>query len=143
MPGIKNFSTKISVAQTSGELIGHLARRGVRAISTIYDEDGNPQGIGFEMVTDYGPRYFELPVRVDGVWAAMKDDKGIPTQYRNRAQAERTAWRIAKDWLEAQSALIDAGLATLDEVMMPYLSTGNGETLYAVMRTKWMKEIEA
>lgn len=143
MPGIKNFSTKVDVAQTSGEIIGVLARRGVRAISTLYSEDGQAEGIGFTMRTDYGDRYFELPVRTEGVWLAMKDDKGVPAQYRNRAQAEKTAWRIAKDWLEAQSALIDAGLATLDEVMMPYLSTGDGQTLYTVMRGKWMKELGA
>lgn len=140
MPGIKNYSTEISVAKTTGEIIGHLSRRGVRAISTLYDEEGRPEGIGFEMQTEYGRRYFELPVRTEGVFQAMKTNTTVPAKYRTREQAERVAWRIAQDWLEAQSALIDAGLATLDEVMLPYLVTGDGgQTMYQVYRGRQLE----
>jgi len=135
MPGIKNYSTEISVAKTTGEIIGHLSRRGVRSISTLYDDEGNPEGIGFEMQTDYGRRFFELPVRTDGVFQAMKSNTTVPAKYRTREQAERTAWRIAQDWLEAQSALIDAGLATLDEVMFPYMVGGkDNQSMYQLFR---------
>ncbi|MDR6098913.1 hypothetical protein [Microbacterium sp. SORGH_AS_0454] len=48
--------------------------------------------------------------------------------------------RIAQDWLEAQSALVDAQLATLDEVMLPYMVGPSGETMYAVFRAQ-QKEI--
>lgn len=57
-------------------------------------------------------------------------------------QAARVAWRIAKDWLEAQAALIDAEMALLDEVMLPYMLGDRGQTVYDIFRTQAMKEIE-
>lgn len=136
---IKNYTTTIAVEKTMGEVIGHLARRGVRTIAAMYDEEGQPSGLGFTMVTDYGPRDFELPVRVEGVQAALKKQNAQP-RMQTKEHAAKVAWRIAQDWLEAQSALIDAGLATLDEVMMPYM-VHNGQTAYQVMREGALKAL--
>lgn len=131
---IKNFTTEITVEKTMGEIQGHLARRGVTRISTLFDEDGVASGIAFTMRTDYGDREFELPVRTAGVLAAMKSDTKVPRSKVTSAQAARVAWRIAKDWLEAQAALIDAELASLDEVMLPYMIDERGRTAYSVFR---------
>lgn len=139
---ILNYTTTISVEKSMGEVIGTLARRGVTRISTTYNEEGNPAGIAFTMKTDYGIREFELPVKVAGVLRAMTADKKVPRSQCNPVQAARVAWRIAKDWLEAQSALIDAELATLDEVMLPYMVDGKGNTVYSVIRSNALKELE-
>lgn len=46
-------------------------------------------------------------------------------------QAERVAWRIIKDWIEAQMAIIEAQLASMDEVFFPYMLDSAGQkTLY-------------
>ena len=140
---ILNYTTSIDVSKTMGEIQGALARRGVTRISTMFDDAGVAAGLGFTMKTDFGPRDFELPVRTSGVLAAMKADAKVSRTQCTPEQAAKVAWRIAKDWLEAQSALIDAQLATLDEVMLPYLIDGNsGKTLYAAWRST-QKEIEA
>lgn len=139
---ILNYTTSIDVSKTMGEIQGSLARRGVTRISTLFDDNGVAAGLGFTMKTDYGFRDFELPVRTDGVLAAMKADPKVSRSAVNPQQAARVAWRIAKDWLEAQSALIDAQLATLDEVMLPYMVDANGQTVYAVYRST-QKAIEA
>lgn len=139
---ILNYTTSVEVSKTMGEIQSALARRGVTRISTLFDDEGVPSGLAFTMKTDYGFRDFELPVRTDGVLAAMRSDKQVPRSKCTPEQAARVAWRIAKDWLEAQSALIDAQLATLDEVMMPYMVTDTGQTLYLRSRDNWMKAIE-
>lgn len=137
---IMNYTTDVSVSKTMGEIQSALARRGVTRISTLYDDDGVAAGLAFTMRTDYGPRDFELPVRTEGVLAAMRSDAKVPKAKANPEQAARVAWRIAKDWLEAQSALIDARLATLDEVMMPYMvASYDGEravTMYGAFRER-------
>jgi hypothetical protein len=138
---ILNYTTSIAVTKTMGEIQGALARRGVTRISTLFDDEGTPAGLGFVMKTDYGFREFELPVRTDGVLRAMTADPKVSRSQCNREQAARVAWRIAKDWLEAQAALIDAGLARLDEVMMPYMLSDKGVTAYELMRASAMKEI--
>lgn len=138
---ILNYTTSIAVEKSMGEVIGTLTRRGVTRISTVFDDDGAPAGIAFTMKTDYGLREFQLPVKVDGVLRAMTADPKIPRSQCNQQQAARVAWRIAKDWLQAQAALIDAELASLDEVMLPYMVADNGMTAYAIMREGAMKEL--
>lgn len=140
---ILNYTTEIAVEKSMGEVIGALTKRGVTRISTVFDDDGKPAGIAFTMKTDYGIREFELPVRVEGVLATLIKDKVQP-KYRTYEHAAKVAWRIAKVWLEAQSALIDADLATLDEVMTPYMVAGkSGETVYQMLRTAGLKELES
>lgn len=131
---IMNYTTTIAVSKTMGEIQSALARRGVTRISTLYGESGVAAGLAFTMKTDYGTRDFELPVRTEGVLAAMKADPKVSRSQCHPEQAARVAWRIAKDWLEAQSALIDANLATLDEVMLPYMVDDRGRTVYEVFR---------
>lgn len=132
---ILNYTTTISVTKTMGEVQASLSRRGVTRISTIYDDNGTPAGISFTMKTDYGFRDFDLPVRTDGVLAAMKGDPKVTKSACTPEQAARVAWRISKDWLEAQAALIDAQLATLDEVMMPYMVSDTGQTVFELYRS--------
>jgi hypothetical protein len=141
---ILNYSTTIAVEKSMGEVIGALTRRGVTRISSTFDDDGKPAGIAFTMKTDYGVREFELPVRVEGVLKAMTADKNVPRSKCTHTQASMVAWRIAKDWLAAQSALIDAELATLDEVMMPYMvGNAKGETVYQIVRAQGLKELSS
>lgn len=144
---IANFTTDVSVEKTMGQIMAALARRGVLRTSTTYDDDGNPGGIDFTMRTEYGVREFALPVRVDGVYKALIAD-GVQPRYRTREHAAKVAWRIAAEWLRAQSALIDAGLADLDEVMSPWMIGGrerDGEpiTMYDAYRKSAMKELGA
>lgn len=132
---ILNYTTEVQVGKTMGEIQTALARRGVQRISTLFDDDGVPAGLGFTMKTEYGVREFELPVRTAGVLAAMQRDPKVPASKCTPDQAARVAWRIAKDWLEAQAALIDAELATLDEVMLPYMLADHGQTVYQQLRS--------
>lgn len=139
---IMNYTTSISVEKTMGEVIGALSRRGVTRISTMYDDNGNPQGIAFTMKTDYGFSEFELPVKVEGVLAALNKEPGVTKSQRTPEHAAKVAWRIARDWLAAQSALIDANLASLDEVMLPYMiGNAKGDTVFQIVRAQRLKEI--
>lgn len=143
---IANYTTGVAVEQTMGEINAALARRGVSRISTTYNDDGTPAGISFAMKTAYGVREFELPVRTEGVLKALIAD-GVQPKYRTPEHAARVAWRIAAEWLRAQSALIDAGLAELDEVMSPWMvggvtKAGDAITMYAHYRETQLRELE-
>lgn len=132
---IAHYTSDVAVAKTAGEIQALLARRGVTRIATLYAEDtGEAIGLGFTLRTDYGVRDFEMPVRIDGVHAALVADSNVPKTKRTRQQAQRTAWRIAHALLVAQVALLDAELATLDELMMPFMVDGTGRTTYQALR---------
>ena len=47
-------------------------------------------------------------------------------------QANRTAWRIIKEWIPAQMALIETEMVTVEEVFLPYMLTGK-QTLYQAL----------
>ena len=50
--------------------------------------------------------------------------------FSQRQQAEKIAWRILKDWVKAQIALIESGQAELAQIFMPYAKDVNGQTLF-------------
>lgn len=50
---------------------------------------------------------------------------------------------MCKDWLEANLALIDAQMATLTEVMLPYLVVDADRTLWEAYREREQAAIEA
>jgi len=55
---------------------------------------------------------------------------------RRKEQAARVAWRVVKDWLEAQLAMIEAGMVDLEQVFLAYAQNPAGETIYEVMRSQ-------
>src|SRR5260221_9216901 len=106
---ILNYTTKIDPAKSVAEIQGILGKHGARSIATDYDEFGNVTAIGFVLLLDREamPINFRLPCNVDGVLAALKKQKGVPYSMQNRDHARRVTWRIIKDWLAAQLALIE------------------------------------
>jgi hypothetical protein len=130
--GPLNYTTTIDATKSASECIARLAAHGASAIGMTYS-DKKPTGLTFRIGTVHGERQFSLPVNVDGTFKALvraRNSGGIPPRYAERGQAERVAWRVLKDWLEAQLALIEAGVADMAEVMLPYLHVRPGLTLY-------------
>lgn len=44
-------------------------------------------------------------------------------------------WRIIKDWLQAQLAIITIGMAKIEQVFLPYAQMKNGVTFYDTLRS--------
>jgi len=106
-----------------------LAKAGARQVMIEYDASSLPVGVAFAVETPQGTRTFLLPVAARQVEAVLKRQRVAP-RYRTPEQAHRVAWRIVKDWLEAQLAIIQTEMVTLPQVMLPYLRTGDGRTMY-------------
>jgi hypothetical protein len=141
MVTIKNESTTITVDKTVGEIIGLLTRRGTTSVVTLYDE-GKVSGIIFTMKLEYGMRDYKLPVNSEGVLRVLKRG-GAPARVQTPDQAARIAWRLAKEWLEVQIALVDAGLARLDEVLMPWALVDETRTMFEAYHENAMKAVTA
>ena len=72
---------------------------------------------------------FALPCNTDAVFAKLTERRVLGTSPESRRQrAIRTSWRILKDWVEAQMALLETGMVTMDEIFLPYILSG-GQTL--------------
>jgi hypothetical protein len=71
----------------------------------------------------------------------MKKDKKVPRHFCTQEQAKRTAWRIVLRWLQAQFAQIEAGMADLAEIMMPYIQLGE-QTFYEKLVDENFRQLE-
>lgn len=123
---IKNYTTKIDVHKTLGEIHGALAAHGARKVMFDYDNDGNISAICFAINTPLGERGVKLPANVDAAYTVLQKQK----VRCDREQAERVAWRIVKDWVDAQMAILETEMVQMDEVFLPYMIDRRGSTLY-------------
>lgn len=128
---ILNYTTTIAVDKTMGEITRLLSSHGARRVMIDYDGQGNPQAVAFRIVTPFGEQAFRLPANLDGVWRVLTNQHEagkVQPRFATREQAARVGWRIIKDWLGAQMAIIEAGVASADEVFFPYLLSQDGRT---------------
>lgn len=126
---ILNYTTKIDPFKTCSEIQICLAKHGANQILTEID-NGLLVGISFRCQIENNFVSFRLPCNYEGVLNAMKKDRKVPNSLCTKEQALRVSWRILKDWIEAQMAIIEAQLATLPQVLLPYAITKSGETLF-------------
>ena len=126
---IANYSTTVAVHRSVNEIQQLLAANGAVSVMTDY-RDGAPANISFVMLIANQPVSFRLTANEAGVLRAMQADPKVPKSYRTEVQALKVAWRILRDWVRAQLAIIEAGIVTLPQVMLPYAVTGTGQTVF-------------
>ena len=125
-----NYTTKVDVYTTIGAIQGQLVKHGARKIMQDYDDNGNIMSLSFLIDTPAGPRGIRLPANVEAVSRVLTAQK----VKHDRAQAERVAWRIVKDWVEAQMAILESQMVQIDEIFLPYMVNGSGQTLFEAYR---------
>ena len=134
---ILNYTTGIDPHKTVGEIAQMLARAGATDVLMQYHE-GKPVGVSFNIHAVQ----FRLPCNYQGVYKAMQK-ANVERRYRTEDQALRVGWRIVKDWIEAQLAIIEAGLASTQEVFFPYALLPSGETVYEKAQATNFKQLNA
>lgn len=127
---ILNYTTSISTEKTAAEIQKKLAVAGAQAIMCEYDEGAVMNAMSFRIMTPHGMIMFRLPANMDGVYNCIFRDSKVPRKLKTKEQAARVAWRILKDWIEAQLALVDAEMSQIAEVFLPYAQGSNGQTVY-------------
>lgn len=130
-----NYTTGVDAQKSIAEIMGMLARAKSIATMTEYDGFGNVSAISFKVKTAVGVLAFRLPGDVSQVAAALGRQK-LAARFKTPEQARNVAWRIKKDWLEAQLAIVECGMAALEQVMLPYVQNESGETLYETLRAR-------
>ena len=127
---LMNYTTKVDVYTTLGAIQGQLVKHGARKIMQDYDDAGHITALSFSIETPDGPRGIRLPANVDAVWTVLTRQK-IKC---DREQAERVAWRIVKDWVEAQMAILESEMVQMDEIFLPYMIDASGQTVFECYR---------
>ena len=130
-----NYTTQIQAIKTVGEIQGILAGHGAKAILMNYDSQGNIESLSFQIVTPHGEMGIRLPVDPKAVLRVLEKQK-VPARLLNHPQATRIAWRIVKDWVKAQMAILETEMVKMEQIFLPYVIMPNSKTLYEFMETK-------
>ena len=131
---ILNYTTKVDVYTTLGAIQGNLVKHGAKKIMQDYDDNGRIAALSFLIDTPAGMRGIRLPANVDKVHTVLHRQK-VKCDWE---QAERVAWRIVKDWVEAQMAILESEMVQIDEIFLPYMVNGEGCTLFEEYRKNQM-----
>jgi hypothetical protein len=134
-PRLKNYTSKATEQAIFEAIRTTLAAHKAKRIVFDYDDAGRATGIEFQLLLGKMPYTFKLPARFEQaeqlVAAARKAaHKSAGPGERLTDQAYRTTWAVIRDWVDAQMALIDIGAARIEEVFLPYLLIGPGQTMF-------------
>jgi len=125
---ILNYTSKIEASKSVSDIQMILSRKGASRIMMDYEE-GIPSAISFQIMVNGNVLSFRLPANWKGVLRVLQNTKGVAKSYQTESHAVRVCWRIIKDWVEAQMAIIEAEQVDLATVFLPYAVMGNGETV--------------
>lgn len=123
-------TTKIAPEKTVGEIQSVLAAFGANAILLEYDINRKVEGVSFKYTSNGADVPFKLPCRWQAIEAMLKREHKRTT-YKSEPledKARRVAWRQLLRWVEAQMALVQTQMVSVDEVFFPYILTKNGKT---------------
>ena len=117
---ILNYTTQIDIKKTANGIQNKLSEAGAEAVMVEY-RDGDPSAISFRIQTPQGLLSFRMPSNPDGVLKALINHPKVPQRLCHRQQATRVSWRILKDWVEVQLAMVESGNAELTQVFLSYV----------------------
>jgi hypothetical protein len=142
----KNYTTTIPVSKTMGEIEEIIRMMGAFDISkqianrTVYAVQFRilvPTGNGDISIT------VRLPANPEAFFKELWKDVRRRTpdaQARCQDQAERAAWRLAKEWLEVQWSLIRMKQTDFMQVFLPYVWDGE-KSFYEALRSTGFKAL--
>lgn len=129
---ILNYTTTVDAFKTASEIEYILMKHRAKSIMKNYEGE-SIAGLSFLIDTGRQQIPVRLPVRVDDCLRVLQKEKKENPQKKivaTREQAERVAWRILKDWIEAQMALLDIEMVRFEEIFLPYIELRGGQTVY-------------
>ena len=135
---ILNYTTTIDAYKTVAEIEFILMKHDAKSVLKNY-ENGSIVGLSFLIDTGKQQVPVKMPVKIDECLLVLqKEKKKNPKKQikATRDQAERVAWRIFKDWLEAQMALLDIEMVRFEEIFLPYIETAGGKTVFERIEEK-------
>lgn len=135
---ILNYTTTIEAFKTVSEIEYILVKHKAKSVMKNYEGE-SITGLSFLIDTGAVQVPIRLPVKVDECLQVLKREKQNSPRSNikaTREQAERVAWRILKDWVEAQMALLDIEMVRLEEIFLPYIEMQNGQTIFERLEEK-------
>ena len=142
---LKNYTSTVPATRSQAFIERKLVQHGAMRILKTYDSDRQRvTAMCFALPIDGVDVHFKLPARVANCEAVLRANLSSRARPETRKkipdQAERTAWKIVSDWVEAQMAMIELAQIEVMEVFLPYLYDGK-QTYFEVFKKKGAKAL--
>jgi hypothetical protein len=134
-----DYTTSVPVSRTVAQVQAKLVEHGARAVMMEYDDRGRINALAFKVNLPDGELPIRLPIDAAATLKVLQKQHyngEISARYASEEHAYRVAWRIIKDWVEAQMSLLETEMVRMEEIFLPYVITRSGQTLYQVMAEK-------
>lgn len=142
---LKNYTSGVPASRSIAWIEAKLAGCGATQILKMYDLTARVEGIAFIMPINGKEMSFKLPARVDECEVVLRAAVKRPradTLKRIGQQAERTAWKIVADWVDAQMAMIDLSQVEFMQIFMPYLySHAKKQTYFEIVKGRGFQKL--
>jgi hypothetical protein len=146
---LKNYTSDVPVSESIRRIEQVLIQCGVKNIGKEYGIDQKVVALTFTIEDEGRPWLIRLPARekeaADALWRDYMGDDLLPNgdikwscrkKMKKDAftkQGERTAWRVAKDWVEVQMSLVQLKQVTPLQVFLAYAWDGK-RTYYDALK---------
>lgn len=136
----------MSADQSITQIERVLVKMGARNIAKEYDGFGKVDAILFGIPKGESTVPIKLPARRAAIKKVLlKQYKRTPskTQEENAGQqADRTAWRNVKDWVEIQATMIELDQVEMMEVFMPFIyRMDKGKTIFELAKENQFQKL--
>ena len=127
---LKNYTTQVPADRSVSEIQAMLQAHGASGVLMEYERGtGRIDSLSFKMSLKDRDWAFRLPMRWREAKQAMIAE-GNRRASRDDDYCYRVAWRITRDWVAIQMALVELHTVELQEIFLPYTLRGDGKTLY-------------
>lgn len=151
---LKNYTSGVPVSQTIYRIEQTLIKCGVLGITKEYAPDGTVGALVFRIPINDKEHSVRLPAKkeeaMEALWAEYdkthtdKWRRGRKTKKDFADQAERTAWKLAQDWVSVQMSMVQLQQAEVAEVFMPYIwDESQHQTLFQSIKAVGFKALPA
>lgn len=142
--GLKNYTSKVPASQSIRYIEGKLVSKGATQIAKTYDPQQRVDRLRFSLRVDGRDILFNLPAQIENCEKVMERSLSsralAETRRKVPAQAERTAWKILSDWVDAQMAMIELAQVDVMEVFLPYVcDPKTGRTFFEQLKEQNFK----
>ncbi len=145
--GLFTYTTEIEAHTTIMEIQENLVKHGARSVMANYTQHGTIEALSFQIATPEGRiMSIRLPCDPEPVYRVLEQqyrERKIPQKYATKEQSLRVAWRIVKNWVKAQMALLETQMVKIEQIFLPYAIVKDGRTLFEAMKNNKFQLLDA
>lgn len=129
---LKNYTTKVPANRSIAEIQEMLQKHGAVGMFMEYEKGtGRIDSMAFQLDFNGNKVSFKLPIKWRSAQVILQMERN--PRANDDDYCYRVAWRILRNWLEQQLALVEIEMVEMQQIFLPYAVAQDGQTVYEKM----------